>query len=160
MLPVADLRILEPHRAEPGMLLIKNARYDRPPLLMGQMDDVEVYVPLNGAGERAFVLQPVATNMGPYIAISDFEVRVDLESLISPSRDDIPRGAVWMTEDQTLLTIGYSYNTIHMTFEGEILDKHPGLENFAAFGKWQLGMMLDGEFQVLLDTDVMPAPKA
>lgn len=100
-------------------------------------------------------------NMGVHIAVDSFEIRIDLSSTISPNRHDIPLGALWITTDDcALLVVKAGYQTVHMTLAGELLLEHPGLDNFAAFGKWKLGTIVDGKFQQFFEADVSPDEKA
>ena len=148
MIPIANLAVVEPHECSPGKLLLRNARYDRNPLLICGDSSGTHYLELPTEDRPHFVLKLMAKNLGPYVAIESFEIYCDHTKIISPYRDEIPPGALCLMNGNACIAARWDYMSRYVGFDGQILDEN--FEAFVSFREWKIVTQSLGENTISL----------
>ena len=143
MIPIGNLSVVEPRTCSPGTLLIRNARYERNPILICGDDQATHYLELPTEQREHFVLKQMVQNLGPYVQLRDFEIFCDPSEIISPSRSDIPPGALCLINDQPCISLWRDYTSAYIGLDGKFVDED--FDNFVAFQKWVIKTKSVGE---------------
>ncbi len=153
MIPISKLKVVQPHDVPSGTLLVRNARYDRAPMLvLGSGNDGHL-LRFDTSEKAGFNLMKMAVNLGPHLAVDEFQIQVDMDFLISPTRSDIPFGAMCLTGDQQLIKVKVNHATAFATVNGELVNE-PSFDDFAAFAKWQIVTRVREDFICLYEQDL------
>lgn len=137
MIDIDRLSLGKPFEASPGSLFIANTRYNRNPIFTCVIDRKACGFDLGPAKDHGFVVDVLATNIGVWMKPDQTRFYADHASTISPTRSEIPFGALCIMADRTCIAIKLNHDRAFVTLSGDLIES-PDFENFVAFAKWRV----------------------
>lgn len=148
MIDISDLSVVKPHEVEPGTVLLGGAHFDDPPMFIFRFRETRFWFELSGA--RPFIGHAMAVNLHPYIMAGNPTLLVDVGSIASPQRGDIPLGAAVLIDDEACFSIQLNYGTAYVRTDGTMIEDPRSFDKLVAFTRWQLVVPAFGEDEWLI----------
>lgn len=148
MLPITMFQVTQTRSADPGSLVLRGIKEERPTLICGTRESKEA-IRLAPHNERGFELQPLIHDGNPYLKVTDFIVEVDWRSVHDPARDYV-NGTVYLVGGRPAFLVKRRSWHALVTFDGTIHEAD-NLQEMIGFTSWQIAVRLpDREPELLV----------
>ncbi len=156
MLPLKLFSETRPWSSEPGTLLLRGLKDERPRLICGERDHLS-FIELASEVERGFRLEALPRGLEPVLAPKAYDVEVDWESYNDPMQGHRP-GTLYLIVGNPYVLVRKNRWFVLVGLDGRVREANE-LHELLSFTSWQLTVKLDNGERIPVATVTAHPPE-